>query len=216
MTKLGGNESPNAATITAAIGALLFLLGTIVHPARDSAGVAAAGDLYGLTHAVQALGLLLQAVGLTGMVSRIPIGEHGRWVWYAALIGTLAWLCLIVYDGAANPVMARYAPHLVHAPGGLDPGVAAIVLPALILFPFGYVALGAALARSGRRWSGLLLGLGAVIYTIGGIFIFALGPNSRLIQIFEVVGAAMYAGGFLVFGFGGNAGSSAATNMTKR
>lgn len=216
MTGLGENKSRNAATITAAIGALLFLLGTIVHPARDGAGVAAAGDLYGVTHAVQALGLLLQVVGLTGMISRIPIGEHGRWAWYAALIGTLAWLCLIVYDGAANPLMARYAPHLVHAPGGLDPGVAAIILPALLLFPFGYVALGATLARSGRRWSGLLLGLGAVIYTIGGLFIFALGPNARLIQIFEVIGAAMYAGGFLVLGFAGNAGPSVEAGTTKR
>jgi hypothetical protein len=215
MTEIDRSRSPNAATVAATIGALLFLLGTIVHPARDGAGVAAVGHLYGLTHDVQALGLLLQVVGLTGAISRIRFGEHSRWVWYAALIGTLAWLCLIVYDGSVNPVMARYAPQLVHAPGGLEPGAAVIVLPALILFPFGYVVLGAALARAGRRWSGLLLGLGAVIYTIAGLFIFVLGPTSRLIQIFEVIGTAMYASGFIRLGFSKRAGPSASAVTTK-
>ncbi len=36
------------------------------------------------------------------------------------------------------------------------------------------------------RWPALLLGAGAVVYTIGGLLIFALGPQSSLIQIFEV------------------------------
>jgi hypothetical protein len=75
-----------------------------------------------------------------------------------------------------------------------------IVLPALILFPVGYVLLARLLAGLGATWPGILLGVGAVVYTIGGLAIFALGPHSPTIQILEVAGALPYALGFVLLG----------------
>jgi hypothetical protein len=189
-----------AVAITAFVGGPLFLVGTILHPARDGHGVAAAGQLYGITHDLQAIGLLLQAVALVGLLASVPRLAWRLWPWYAALIGTLSWFGLIMYDGAHNPVTARYAPDLVHTPADLDAGGAIVVLPALLLFPFGYAFLGAALDRHGRRWTGVLLGAGAVVYTVGGLLIFAIGPSSSLIQITEVAGAAPYALAFVLLG----------------
>lgn len=182
-------------TVIGAAGALLFLIGTILHPARDGHGVAAAGQTYGVTHAVQAIGLVLLAVVLANLA--FPPGR--RLARNAALAGTLAWLALIVYDGAHNPVVARYAPELVHTPASLDPGGALIAIPALVLFPAGYALLATALVRSGARGTGLLLGSGAVTYWVGGLLIFAVGPHTPLIQILEVSGAALFAVGFTLF-----------------
>jgi len=100
---------------TAPLGGALFLLGTILHPARDGHGIAAAGRLYAITHDVQAIGLLLQAVALAGMIASAQRSARRHVLAaYLALVGTLAWLSLIVFDGAHNPVTARYAPDLVH------------------------------------------------------------------------------------------------------
>jgi hypothetical protein len=52
------------ARATAVTGGPLFLLGVLVHQARDGAGIAAAGQVYGITHGPQAISLLLVAVGL--------------------------------------------------------------------------------------------------------------------------------------------------------
>lgn len=189
-----------AVAITAFVGGPLFLVGTILHPARDGHGVAAAGELYGFTHDVQAIGLLLQAVALVGLLASLPRFTWRLWPWYAALVSTLSWFALIVYDGAHNPVTARYAPDLVHTPADLDLGGAIVVIPALLLFPIGYAILGVALARHGRRWTGALLGAGAVVYTVGGLLIFAISPSTPLIQVLEVAGAAPYAIGFVLLG----------------
>jgi hypothetical protein len=191
-----------AAKVTALIGGPLFLLGTVLHPARDGQGIAAVGQFYGLTHAVQAIGLLLQAISLISMFA-LGIGTFGRrglLAWYTVMVGTMLWFGLIIFDGSHNPVMARLAPDIVHTPADLDAGGAIIVLPALLLFPTGYVLLSLLLARHGMRWPALLLGAGAVMYTIGGLLIFALGPHSPLIQIFEVAGAVPYAVGFVLLG----------------
>ena len=48
----------------AMIGASLFLLGVLLHPGRDGASIAAVGDWYGITHGVEAMGLVLVAIGL--------------------------------------------------------------------------------------------------------------------------------------------------------
>lgn len=192
-------RSPTVTTATAIAGAILFLSGTILHPARDGHGVADAGDLYGITHAVQAIGLAVQAIALTRLAapSRRTLAARN-----AALAGTLAWFALIVYDGSHNPVTARYAPELVHTPADLDPAGALLVLPALLLFPAGYALLAAALVRGGGRrpGPGLLLGVGALTYWTGGLLIFAADPRSQLIQILEVIGAALYALGFALLG----------------
>ncbi|WP_031158406.1 hypothetical protein [Streptosporangium roseum] len=197
-----GGRLRTIAGVTALVGGPLFLLGVILHPARDGQGIAEAGGLYGLTHDVQAIGLLLQAISLAGMLAfgMHAFGRRGPLVWCAALIGTLSWLGLIVYDGSHNPVMARYAPAVVHTHADLDAGGAVIVLPALLLFPLGYVLLAVLLSRHGMRWPALLLGAGAVLYTAGGLLIFVLGPHSPFVQIFEVAGAVPYALGFVLLG----------------
>jgi hypothetical protein len=177
---------------TGAAGALLFLAGTVLHPDRDGHGVAAAGHAYGITHAVQAIGLALLALALANLA--IPV--RSQLARNAAMAGTLAWLALIVYDGAHNPVVARYAPELVHTPADLDPGGALLAVPALVLFPGGYALLATVLARSGARWTGLLLGAGAITYWAGGLLIFAVGPHTPFIQILEVIGAGLFALGF--------------------
>ncbi len=129
------------AKATALIGGPLFLLGTVLHPARDGQGIAAVGQIYGLTHDVQAIGLLLQAISLVSLftLGMGSFGRRGLMAWYTVLVGTLLWFGLIIFDGSHNPVMARLAPDIVHTPADLDAGGAIIVLPALILFPAGYV-----------------------------------------------------------------------------
>jgi hypothetical protein len=181
------------------VGGPVFLVGTALHPPRHGRGIAEVGELYGLTHSVQAIGLLLLGVALANLLTQ---GRSGPWALAvnAALVGTLAWLGLIVYDGAHNPATARYAPELIHTSADLDIGAALIVMPALIFFPLGYTLLASVLLREGLRWSGLLLGTGAVTYTVGGVLIFALGPHSPAVQPVEVVGALAFACGYVLLG----------------
>jgi hypothetical protein len=178
--------------VAAYLGAPLFLLGTVLHPARDGPGVAAAGEIYGTTHAIQSIGLLLVAISLASMLApaEVAYGLAGRWAWYGALAGTMTWFGLLVFDGSHNPVTARFTPDLVHTPADIDTGGALIVFPALLLFPVGNALL--ALLRP-RRTPAVLVGVGAVVYTIGGLLLFVRGPASPLIQILEVCGAAPYA-----------------------
>jgi hypothetical protein len=190
------------ATATASLGGPLFLLGTVLHPARDGWGMAKAGQLYGVTHDVQAAGLLLQALSLASMLA-LGTRVHSRRDlagWYAALVGTLLWFALIVFDGSHNPVRAHYEPGLVHTSGDIDAGAAFIVFPALLIFPLGYVLFALMLRRHGMTWVALLLSVGAALYTLGGLFIFSSGPRFPLIQVFEVGGAALYALGFILMG----------------
>jgi hypothetical protein len=190
------------ALATALTGGPLFLLGTILHPARDGSGIAAAGDWYAITHGLQALGLLLQTLSLVSIyaLGARRFGRGGLTALLAALVGTLLWFGLIVIDGSRNPAVARYAPEIVHTPADVSVGVAIVVLPALLLFPLGYLLFAGALARRGAVWAGVLLGLGALVYTSGGLAIFALGPRSPLIQALEVAGAIPYALGFVLLG----------------
>jgi hypothetical protein len=120
--------------------------------------------------------------------------------WLAALAGTVAWLGLIVYDGAHNPATAKSAPELVHTAESLSAGGAVLVIPGLVLFPLGYAALAVALARRSQFIAGLLTGAGAATYTAGGLLIFALGPTSAAIQVVEVAGAVPFALGMLLLG----------------
>lgn len=188
------------AAATAISGALIFLLAVIVHPKRDGEHIAEVGQLYGLTHGVQAIGLILQVIGLASIIwpriHRFRLRDLASL--YAALLGTIWYFGLIVADGTRNPVTAKYAPGLVHTSADLDTGTAIIVLPALLLFPLGYILLGVLHARYGARWIGFLIGAGAAIYTTGGLAIFALGPASPAIEILEIVGAVPYTLGFIM------------------
>src|ERR1700733_4233885 len=77
--------------VTAFLGGPLFLLGTVLHPARDGWGMARVGQLYGVTHDIQAAGLLLQALSLAGMLALGTRVRSRRDLagWYAGLVGTL-------------------------------------------------------------------------------------------------------------------------------
>jgi ribosomal protein S5 len=57
----------SVARVTAFVGGPLFLVSVVLHPARDGIGVHAAGAMYGITHALQAFGLLLQAICLVSV-----------------------------------------------------------------------------------------------------------------------------------------------------
>ncbi|MFG1621891.1 hypothetical protein [Kribbella sp. NPDC049227] len=190
------------AKLTALVGGPVFWLGTVLHPARDGWSIAAVGERYGLTHDIQAAGLLLQVVSLASVIAlgtQITRRRDLR-AWYAALTGTLLWFALIIFDGSHNPVRAQYAPSLVHEPADLNTPAGLIVFPALLAFPVGYLWLTRTLDRHRLRWTGVLLGVGATIYTIGGLFIFTSGPRFGLIQVFEVAGATLYAIGFIQLG----------------
>ncbi|MGY4770203.1 hypothetical protein ACXC9Q_25070 [Kribbella sp. CWNU-51] len=190
------------ARLTALIGGPVFWLGTLLHPARDGWSIAAVGERYGLTHDIQAAGLLLQVICLASVIALGTQITRRRDLrsWYAALTGTLLWFALIIFDGSHNPVRAEYAPSLVHEPADLDTPAALIVIPALLVFPLGYVWLARTLSRHDLRLAGVLLGVGATVYTIGGLFIFTSGPGFGLIQLFEVAGATLYAVGFILLG----------------
>ena len=188
--------------VTALVGGPLFLGTVVLHPARDGMGVHAAGAMYGITHALQAISLLLQAVCLVSVYAAgvRRFGRRGMSAFFGALVGTLFWFGLIAIDGSRNPAVARYAPALVHTAADLEPGIAMIILPALVLFPIGYVLLARFLVGAGAKWPGLLLGVGAVLYVLGGLGIFALGPHSSVIQPLEIAGALPYALGFVLLG----------------
>ncbi len=187
---------------TALIGSLVFAVGTVVHPARDGFSIAEAPDYYGLTHGIQAIGLFLQVLSLAAMLGsgRAPISRIGIAAPVTALVGTLSWFGLILFDGSHNPATAHYAPEIVHHSADFTLDAAIIVLPALILFPVGHAMLGIALAKAGAKLWGALLGIGAVLYTIGGYLIFVLGPESTSIQILEVVGVLPYSLAFAAIG----------------
>jgi hypothetical protein len=190
------------ARLSAFVGGPVFWLGTLLHPARDGWSIAAVGERYGLTHDLQAAGLALQLICLASMIAlgnQVTRRRDLR-AWYAALIGTLLWFALIIFDGSHNPVRAEYAPSMVHEPVDLDTPAALIVFPALLVFPLSYLWLAWTLSRHRLRPTGILLGIGATAYTIGGVFIFTSGPRFGLIQIFEVTGATLYAVGYILLG----------------
>jgi hypothetical protein len=189
--------------VTALIAGPLFLITVILHPARDGQSIAADADWYALTHAMEAVSLLLQAMCLAGVIglSARWLGSRGLPALTIALIGTMWWFGLIIFDGAHNPATARYAPQIVHTAADLDVGGAIVILMANVLFPLGCALLGIWLHSLGARWIGLLLGLGGVIYSVGGTAtIFGYGPYSPVTSVIETFGAAPYAVGYVLLG----------------
>lgn len=190
------------AKATALTGGPGFLLGVLLHPARDGAGIAAVGQLYGITHGLEAISLLLVAVSLVSIyvLDAERFGRSGVPAFLTAVVGTLLWFGLIAVDGTRNPVTAKYAPDIVHTTADLDAGAGIISLPALLVFPVGYVLLALLLTRHGSKWPGLLVGIGAVVYWSGSIPLLFLGPKSPLSQVLEVAGAVPFALGLVLLG----------------
>ncbi|WP_426502972.1 hypothetical protein ACPPVO_35800 [Dactylosporangium sp. McL0621] len=192
--------------LTAMIGGPLFLLTVILHPARDGHDIAAHAGWYAFTHSMEAISLLIQATCLAGVLalSTRRHGSRGLAAVYTALVGTILWFGLIVYDGGHNPATAKYAPDLVHTSADVDIEGGIIVLAANILFPLGYVLLALLFNRHGQRGTGLLLGLGGVLYAIGGTAaLFGFGPHSMITSVVEIAGAAPYALGYVMLGRAG-------------
>ncbi|MEV4536501.1 hypothetical protein AB0J82_22205 [Asanoa sp. NPDC049518] len=197
---------PRTAAAAALIGGPLFLLTVILHPARDGHDIAAHAGWYAFTHTMEAISLLVLAVSLAGVLalSTRRLASPGLAAIYTAVIGTVLWFGLIVYDGGHNPVTAKYAPDLVHTSSDIDVEGAIIVLAANVLFPLGYVLLARLLSRHGQRGAGLLLGVGAVVYAVGGTAsLFGFGPHSMITSVVEIAGAAPFAAGFVLLGRAG-------------
>jgi hypothetical protein len=189
--------------LTALVGGPLFLLTVILHPARDGHDIAAHAEWYAFTHSMEAISLLIQATCLAGVLALTMrrLGPRDLTALYTALAGTILWFGLIIFDGGHNPVTARYAPDLVHTSADLDIEGGIVVAAANIAFPLGYVLLAFVLNRFGQRWTGLLLGLGGVLYAIGGTAaLFGFGPHSMITSVFEIAGAAPYALGYVLLG----------------
>jgi hypothetical protein len=189
--------------LTAMIGGPLFLLTVIVHPARDGHDIAAHMQWYIFTHTIEALSLLIQAIcliGVLGLGTR-RLSSRGLAALFVAVVGTILWFGLIVYDGSHNPATAMYAPDRVHTSADVDFEGGTIVLAANILFPLGYVLLAILLTSHGRRGTGLLLGFGSVVYGLGGtLALFGFGPHSMITSVVEIAGAAPYALGYIALG----------------
>jgi hypothetical protein len=189
--------------LTATAGGPLFLISVVLHPARDGHSIAAGAAWYSFTHSVEAISLLVQAVCLAGVLAAGlgRFGPRGLAAVYTSLVGTMLWFGLIVFDGAHNPVTAKYAPEMVHTSADLDIEGGVIVLTANVLFPLGCVLLGLLLNRYGQRWAGLLLGFGGVVYALGGTAaLFGFGPHSAVTSALEIAGAAPYALGYVLLG----------------
>lgn len=189
--------------LTAMIGGPLFLVTVVLHPARDGHDIAADPSWYILTHTLEAISLLLQAISVAGILALATrrIGSRALGAIFTALVGTILWFGLIVYDGSHNPATAMYAPERVHTSADIDFEGGTIVLAANILFPLGYALFAVLLVRSGRRWTGVLLGFGAVVYALGGtVALFAAGPHSMITSVLEIAGAVPYALGFVLLG----------------
>lgn len=205
-TDIGIRNVRTMVKVTAVIGGPLFLLTVILHPARDGHDIAAHAQWYAFTHSMEAISLLIQAVCLAGVLalSTRRIGSRGLTALYTALAGTILWFGLIVYDGGHNPATAKYAPDLVHTSADVDIEGGIIVLAANVLFPLGYVLLALLLNRHGQRGTGLLLGFGGVLYAIGGTAaLFGFGPHSMITSVFEIIGAAPFALGYVMLGRAG-------------
>jgi hypothetical protein len=186
----------------ALFGGLAFAIGVILHPARDGAGVLAAGDRYALTHDLIAFGLVLQALALVGLYATTgaALGRSGWRALVVALVGVVLWAAVIIGDGLGNPVLARLDPALVHATDQGDTGTAAagvlLALPALLTFPAGYASWALVLRRRGLvpGWTATLIAAGAVLYAIGGgIGILLFGPASAFVPVTEMAGAVALA-----------------------
>jgi hypothetical protein len=192
-----------AVRFTAMVGGPLFLLTVVLHPARDGHDIAAHAEWYALTHSVEAISLLIQATCLAGVLAlgMRRLGVRGLTALYTALVGTMLWFGLIIFDGGHNPVTAMYAPDLVHTSGDIDIEGGMIVLTANIGFPLGYILLAITLNRLGQRWTGLLLGFGGVVYGLGGTAaLFGFGPHSMITSVVEIIGAAPFALGYVLLG----------------
>lgn len=190
---------------TSIFGGVLFGVAVVLHPLRDGIDIFNSGVAYGAIHNVGVFGLMLQLFGLVGLYIREAeaMGKRGLISFIVVFFGQMFYIGLLVVDGLRNPLLARFAPEVVHTAADSDPNQFTIVLPALGLFFFGYILFGVSLwsTSSLSRLGVLLITIGAPIYIIGGINIFILGPSSPIVSVIEILGAVPLGMGYLLLGF---------------
>lgn len=174
------------------------------HPLRDGTSILNSGVFYGAIHNVGVFGLMFQLFGLVGLYIREAdaMGQRGLTALIVVFFGQVLYTCLLAVDGLRNPLLAKYAPQIVHTTADFDPNALVIVLPALVLFFLGYIVFGTSLlyAKAQPRLGSLLITIGAPVYIIGGINIFILGPASPLVSLIEIAGAIPLGLGHILLG----------------
>jgi hypothetical protein len=181
-----------------AAGAVLFVAYLLAHPATDAASVR--DNPYAVIHAFGAAAMTLIVVGMLGIAESLwqRVGRLGRIAYLMAFIGSVLWVGMLFFDAFVNPVLAAYAPELVH-PGlerTIDLYGPALILAGLclILFFAGYVGLGISMARHGvvTMPTAALLALGAAVFDVGPV---AHGVDALMI---ERIGGPLFAIGFVL------------------
>jgi len=180
------------------VGAVLFEAYLLAHPALDAASVR--NSPYAVRHMIGAAAMALIVVGMLGIAQSIwpRVGRYGKIAYLMAFVGSVLWVGLMFFDAFVNPVLAAYAPELVHS--GIEREIAlygsALILAGLclILFITGYVGLAISMARHGlvALPTAALLALGAVLFGVGPL---AHGVDPRLV---ERIGGSLFAIGFVL------------------
>ncbi|HEX9262583.1 MAG TPA: hypothetical protein VF893_08670, partial [Candidatus Bathyarchaeia archaeon] len=98
------------------LGGLLFALAVVFHPLRNGTSISNSGVFYGAIHNVGVFGLMFQLLGLVGLYIREAdaMGQRGLVAFIAVFFGQVLYICLLVVDGLRNPLLAKYAPQIVH------------------------------------------------------------------------------------------------------
>ena len=188
------------------LGGVLFGVAILLHPLRDGISVFNSGAAYGAVHNLGVLGLMFQLFAIVGLYVREAdkMGKRGLISFVVLFFGQVLYICVLVVDGAINPLLAKYAPELVHSMSTADaaPATLLIGLPGLGLFFLGYILFGTSLlnAKAQPRLGSLLITIGAPIYIVGGISIILLGPASPVVSLIEIAGAIPLGFGYLLLG----------------
>jgi hypothetical protein len=168
----------------------------LIHPPRDAASVAASA--YAGIHVLGILAMLLVLCGLPALCLPL-VRQPGRLAPFStglAFVATALWLGYLFLDAYLNPLLATYAPELVHTPSAMDTQFR-IIGPALLMLPLtsglfvvAYTALGLALIRAGgsRRYAGGLLLLGALVF----------GPGPSVPLAVETLGGVLFGAGVVL------------------
>ena len=168
----------------------------LIHPPRDAASVAASA--YAGIHVLGILAMLLVLCGLPALCLPL-VRQPGRLAPFStglAFVATALWLGYLFLDAYLNPLLATYAPELVHSAAAMDAQFRSIG-PALLLLPLtsglfvvAYAALGLMLMRAGgaSRVAGGLLLVGA--------FLFGPGPSVPLVV--ETLGGVLFGAGVVL------------------
>ena len=186
------------------IGGFLFAVAVVLHPLRDGISVQQSGSFYQAIHLVGVYGLIFQLFALLGLY--LPhmdvMGQRGLVSFIVVFFGQVFFTCVQVGDAILNPLLAKYAPQLVHAAEEADPTLMLVALPGLVLFLLGYILFGTALRRAKVQSSlgSLLITIGAPVYIIGGFSLAVFGSTSPVVTLIESAGAVPLGLGFILMG----------------